>query len=227
MINDYLTDYVGFTAKETKLRDVHKFILENRAEKLGYENKFLPMALVSVVEPKTKEILSIGASVPGDLISDNFGEILAAWHRVPGAGETLLTNILRDVTNSLRTVRIYHQGSNNIGVQTGSLVQIGSGITVPTRGDFAIETVFANGGPEDSQVVTAIGGYSPTLGKMTVAALISPTAGAGTVNESTLFYTFVDSLGALRIFLLSRDAISPAVTFVLGKAVNVEYVWQL
>ena len=71
MINDFLENYKGFTAKESVLADIQKSLFQEKAKAIGYENKIMPIATVRVEDPKTKEILSIGASVPKDLINNN------------------------------------------------------------------------------------------------------------------------------------------------------------
>ena len=55
MINDFLENYVGFTAKQSVLDDIHKALLQEREKALGYENKVIPIASVRVEDPKSKD----------------------------------------------------------------------------------------------------------------------------------------------------------------------------
>ena len=226
MINDFLENYVGFTAKQSVLDDIHKSLLQERSKAIGYENKAVPIASVTVQDLKSKEILGIGASVPGDLINNNFGELFAGIHG-PLTDNRTFVGLTQISGAGPFTIRVWRPVSGTVWDNvTQSLVQVGSGITAPTRGDFNIETPFASA-PESTRVLTGNGGYNASLGTVSVTTNISPTGGAGTVNETNLFWAISNDAGSSVFFLMSRDIISPGVSFVGGQAIIPVYTWQI
>jgi len=226
MINDFLENYVGFTAKQSVLDDIHKSLLQERSKAIGYENKMVPIASVTVQDLKSKEILGLGASVPNDLINDNFGELFAAIHGPLSTDRTF--SGLNDILGAgPKTIRVWRPVSGNLwDFGLISFVQVGSGITPPTRSDIDIETAFGSA-PESTRVATADGGYNASLGTISVTTNISPTGGVGTVNETNLFWIITDDAGSQRTYLMTRDIISPGVSFVGGQAIIPVYTWQI
>jgi len=226
MINDFLKDYVGFTAKASVLLSIQKALVQERSKALGYENKVVPIASVTVQDLKSKEILGIGASVPKDLINDNFGEMFAGIHGALTTDRTF--SGLKDIAGGGPfTIRVWRPVSGNLWDNAeNSFVQVGSGITPATRSDLTIETAFGSA-PESQRIATGNGGYNSSLGTVTVSTNISPTGGAGTVNEVVMVWNIDDDSGVQRFFLMSRDIISPGVDFVGGQAIVPVYTWQL
>ena len=226
MINDFLENYVGFTAKQSVLDEIHKSLLQERAKVLGYENKVIPIATVRIEDPKSKEILSIGASIPNDLITDNWGELLAAIHGPFTTARTF--SGLNDVGNGGPfTIRVWRAASGNSWDRNfRTQIQVGSGSSPVARTDFNIETAFGSG-IESTRVPSNSGGYNATLGQVKVSANISPTTGGGTVTESCMFWDITDDASILRTYLMSHDLIAPGVVFLAGQSIVPEYTYQL
>ena len=226
MINEILFDFVGYTQKEKVVMDATKILLENKAKALGYLPK--PAEVSLVIASENGEIKSIGGSVPNDLINNNWGIMFAAWFRstTPGGG-TIIS--LDDDGGVARTIKIgtsVGPGAWN-NATGGSRFQVGQGSTVAARSDLAIETPFANAGPEDSLENTGVGGWNPGLGQGTIVALIGPTAGSGTVTETVDMWFFSDQVPSGHNFLMAHDIISPGVAFVIAQTLTVTYVWQM
>ena len=222
MINEELLQFIGHTQKEKVLNDAAKILFENKSKKLGYLPR--PAAVCLVIVKENEEIKSIGGSVPSDLILNQFGKLFALFH---SGSVALRTTTLQDNTNVARTIQSSGAGNTWTNGSGGSSAQVGQGASVVARADFDIETVFANGGPEDSRQSTAIGGYNSSLGQATINTTIAPTAGTGTVIESCLFWEFIDTGPVGRIFLMSHDNISPGVAFLIAQTITVKYIWQL
>ena len=222
MSNQELLNFVGYTMKQKVLMDATKILLENKAKKLGYLPK--PAEVSLVVCHENGEIKGIGGSNPNDIFNNNFGELLQVWFRPI----TTRTVTLVDDGGTNRLIKSGVSGAtwnNNTG---GSRFQVGQGSTAPARSDLAIETPFANTGPEDSLQNSNVGGYVSGLGQIQVTGTIGPTAGAGTVTETVDMWHFQDiTLGVPRNFLMAHDLISPGVAFIAAQTLTVQYTWQL
>jgi len=220
--NELLLEYKGETFTD-KLKDsIQKHLFESRTKELKYENKFLPMALVCV--QKNKEIKSLGASIPTDLIMDNFGLLLSVIHRPVLVG---LKNFnMTDTGGVLRTFRGFGSNPNSHNNAGARFIGIGKGTTPPTRQDISTEIPFTNGGQEDNVVIYSNGGLNSPLGQVKFSIVLT-TTGSGVISESTNFYNGRDTAGVGRTVLWARDLISPTSSFIGGQQVFVEYTWQL
>jgi hypothetical protein len=191
--------------------------------------KYLPLSLATVFNPDTEEITDIGCSVPNDLVTTNFGELFAGCFAPGGQHSKVLT----DITNTTQTVKTYGASAEastapfNFTTVTDmlTLVQVGTGTTTPDRGDYNIETAFANGGPEDSRQNTNNGSHIPDNSTVQVSKIITPTGGGGTVQETCLFGQYRTIAEVAKIFLLSRDLVT--ISFLTGQSISVVYVWNL
>lgn len=230
MINEYLNQFIGYSAKQKVLMDAQKYLLEEKRKKLG--SNPCEVSLVYVTDQKSKEILSIGGSTPGDIINDNFGKWWAPMNRIPTSVNTDITLIdILSVNQSMRIVSedvspSVYNNTEGVAGGTGTEIQIGSGSTLPARTDVDIETPFGVA-PENSRTVTAVGAYNAVLGQVSVSALIAATGGAGTIRETTMIFRWRNIAGVSKFFLFSHDAIAPAVTFVAAQSVSIQYTWQL
>lgn len=222
MTNQELSNFIGYTMKEKVLMDATKILLENKAKKLGFLPR--PAEVSLVVCHENGEIKGIGGSKPNDIFNNNYGNILRGWFRPA----TSIVVILDDDGGVPRNIQLGGSGSAWNNDTGGSRFQVGQGTTAPSRSDLAIETPFANTGPEDSLQNSNVGGYASGLGQITITATIGPTAGSGTVTETVDMWHFQDVTTSVpRNFLMAHDAISPGVSFVLAQTLTVQYVWQL
>jgi len=220
--NELLLEYKGETFNNKIKLDIEKCLFEARLKELKYENKFLPMALVCVQEKK--EIKSLGASIPNDLIMDNFGNLLAGIHRPVLVGAKSFT--IQDLGNVLRTMRAFTSNPNSHNNAGQRRIQIGKGTTAPTRQDFNIESPFTNGGAEDLSQIYSNGGLNSALGQVKFSIVLT-TTGAGVISETINTYNGRDTAGGGRTWIWTRDLISPTSSFIGGQQVFVEYTWQL
>ncbi len=234
LTNQYLLDYVGKTGTKKVLDDATKFLLETKCKFLGFTPRPNLVSLVHVEDKK--EITSIGGSTPPDLLSDNFGEILAAWHRNPTTSAKTVSLINTSNAANLFNVhwRQFGGTTNNysgmwtsiIGAPNGG-IQVGQGTTPAVRTDFDIETPFANGGLEDGRVVTQNPVYDNVNFRVQMAINFNATGG-GDISESVLLNRYLKALPrALHIMLMSRDIITPVVNFIATQSVFVQYTLQL
>jgi len=222
MTNQELSNFIGYTMKEKVLMDATKILLENKAKKLGFLPR--PAEVSLVVCHENGEIKGIGGSKPNDIFNNNYGNILRGWFRPA----TSIVVILDDDGGVPRNIQLGGSGSAWNNDTGGSRFQVGQGTTAPSRSDLAIETPFANTGPEDSLQNSNVGGYASGLGQITITATIGPTAGTGTVSETVDMWHFQDVTTSVpRNFLMAHDAISPGVSFVVAQTLTVQYTWQL
>lgn len=241
--NDYLKNFVGYTAKQKVLMDAHKFILEQHRK---YQNGFgMPKVVISCIDPKTNEILGLGGSslllhkktgkIVPDLILNNFGIYFAGSFRAVGGGTT--TVVLKDDGAVDRNVRTYSAdtgtslstATNGVGaaVTLGTKIKMGSGTTTPARADTAIQTALATA-PESGYLDTNSGGWTVN-NTVIYQADANPTGGSGTVNEAGTFGEWTHTLTSTSKadFMLTRDAVSPGVAFTAGKLLRAAYTWTL
>ena len=235
MINQYLLDYVGKTATEKILNDAKKFVLENKVKELGFNPR--PNLISLVHTEDKKKILSIGASIPNDLITDQFGILLAQLFRTPSTTAQQVIS-LKGTDGVTNTFKPYWFGDVNAGntdwagmlVQlaggVSSGIQIGQGTTLAARTDFDIETPFANGGLEDSRFGIQVPIYNIALSRCNFSNSIIST-GAGSITETALLNIYMRDLPrSIKTLCMARDNISPSVDFVAAQSIFVEYVLQ-
>ena len=236
MINEYLLDFIGKSNSQNVLNDAKKFVLEEKSKAL----KFAPRPnVISLVHTENKnEIMQIGASKPDDLISDNLLIILAGMFGTPTSENRLIQliptdGILRDFhviarqpASGSTTTYTSMYASTAGGLSCN--IQVGKGVTGATRQDFKIEDPFANGGLEDG--INPIGApvYNPSLSRNSFATSFLAT-GLGGISETVLQTRYMTNLTGGRttkLVQLSRDNISPIVSFIASESVFVEYVFQ-
>ena len=233
-MTDYLQEqFIGKTFNEKLNGDMAKYLAERKFSVLGFLPRPGAIAMVHTLD-QSGGIKALGGSDPFDIINNNFGKWLAAMHTPLGGGVNPANSLIGqgvppvDITNTPRTVYYYNNGAgfswNGFTAGVSSL-QVGSGVTAPTVSDFNIETPFV-GGPEASAVnVIGSGGYNPSTGLVSVGTNIGPASQIGTINELCLFTTW--RTGSNINFLMSHDAISPAVSFIVGETIFAQYFFQL
>ena len=226
MENSQLLELIGKTKTQNLIDDISKQYLEIQDKKFPSLNHLTKaLSIVSVTDPNETEIKDIGMSCVNDLLNDNWGKFLLA---VIGAGQGIALQDDSDTTRSLTMQQTTdtnagaYNTTNNPAGQVGSAVQVGKGTAPATRQDFTIENPFV-GGVESLKNSTGIGGWNSGLGQVDIATLISATLGAGSISETVLFCRWHVNVGGNSYFLMSRDNISPVVSFIAGQAINVDY----
>jgi len=164
-------------------------------------------------------------------LNDNFGFMIAKLFRAPTTGANSTGNVLRrEDTGALFGTSMYQTNSNStiFNDEAGiNQAQVGEGSTPATRQDFKIEDTFPDS-PESSPQNSVAGAYNSGLGKITIATLISPTGGAGSITEVIKRGRIRDSIGGstTRFIIWTRDVISP-VGFIIGQSINIDHEVQI
>lgn len=201
-------------------------------EKLSwaYHNhrKFSPeVALVTVTEPDTSEILDLGGSLPSDLFTDNFGTILGSFIAVPQTNAVGTTISIKDIGNSSRTINeISSTNGNSFSANsahaTGTLLQVGSSTTAAARADIAIGTAFSTS-PESTQFNASNGSYSAGSGNITTSGSITAGNETATINETGLFQEMlVSAASSSNIHMIIHDIVT-GVGFSNAKSITLQY----
>jgi len=160
--NDPLKELIGQSFNEKSKLEAERILDEIHSKAL---QRTIGKKLLCYVVDKG-ELKGVGGSslmkdkngkIVSNLILTNYGNWLAAMFVEQGAtGGVGPTFSATDVSSAVRTLRLYADSGGpefnpyNFSANGGVLMQVGSGTTPPTRADLAIETAFANGGPEDS-----------------------------------------------------------------------------
>jgi len=228
MTDTYLQEqFIGKTFNEKLNEEIADYLCERKFTILGYLPRPGAIAMVHTLDDGA--IKSLGGSDPYDIINDNFGKWLAAMNSVVTGSFNNANALIApsfDITNTLRSTTYYYNTGTNAynGDNDGvSLLQIGSGVTPPLVSDFNIETPFV-GGPEALRTtVTGSGAFNPTASRISVGTNIGAVTQAGTINELCWFMTWK----AAGTMLMSHDAISPGVAFIIGETIFTQYFFQI
>jgi len=231
--NNLLNSLVGHSFNQKSKFEAEKIL--NEIHSIAQDRTINKKALCYVVD--NSEIKGVGGStllkdkdgkIHSNLIMNNFGILLAALFKKFDTADIITT--VKDIVNVDQTVRVYGDNAtwtdNNAGaLSIGAFVQIGSGITGPTRTDFALETAFGTA-PESGNIVATT---NPVFSSPNFKYLGSISAGgSGTINESVMTLGLRRSGGGARVDTLCfRDIISPAVGFSIGQSVALEYTVQI
>lgn len=232
MQNSWLKELVGCSYNAKSKHMAESYLWEEKQKFFGGIGipKLAENLLMCVLDSgnKSPEILDIGGNVPSDLILNNVGELWKHLWR-PVAAVNISTGTLFDSSGASGVLTLYNRGvsatyNNSFVGARGTRMQIGSGSSSAARTDFSVQTAFANTGPEDSPQSTSTAVYSSATGKITFAASVFPAAGSGTVREAVVFgiWSFLNGEVAL-----TRDIISPGVSFSPGQNITANYTWQL
>jgi len=230
IMNEYLNQFKGKTINKTIMQDCRNYLLE---EKLRITEKNPnEVSLVSVLDPKTKEIISIGGSTPSDLILDAFGLIWSQHNRTVVGGTVDFGGMIAE-DNVSRTFRFINIGTPvNTRYNEGNLpnaggqVKIGQGISAVARTDFDIETPFVTT-PESLPVNVSPPIYDNILNQISFFTL-QVAGGSGTISEIGFFLLWRDfSTGVTRRYMIAHDLILPTVSFIATQSIAVNWIWQI
>ena len=228
-MNEYLNQFKGKTINDKIVKDSTNYLLEQKL-RVTQKNPN-EVSLVSVLDPKTKEIISMGGSTPTDLILDAFGRMWAEHNRVPAGGDIDFVGLIAEdgVQRTIRLVSLNQNPPNayNSAIGTrGGQIQIGQGITAPVRTDFDIETPFVVS-PEDSPVDVTPPFYDNVLNQIQFFSSFQA-GGSGSISEICFFCFWRDlSTGGTRLYLLARDLISPSLSFIATQVITMNWTWQI
>ncbi len=226
--NDLLNALKGQSFNEKSKFEAYK-ILQQIHEKADYACMSKALCYVT----NKGEIKGVGGSslmqdkngeIHSDLILDTFGQWLSGIFK---GGILSRTVFFPDETGVVKGVVTYNNVSflYNDSVTFRTLMQLGSGITAPARTDFDIDTALATA-PENTFFESTIPTYNLTNFNFKNSGQVTA-GGPGTINESILQTVWFDNVLSVRIFTMFRDIISPAVPFVIGDSLNLEYTVQI
>jgi len=231
--NNSLDSLIGKSFNQSSRNEANRILKEIHSK--ATQRTIGKQSLVYVTE--NDEIKKVGGStliknkktgeIVSNLILDQFGIWLSVMFKAfPSAGLNL---IIKDNGGTPRTFGGY-QASNVFnasgGANFGLKYQVGSGSTVPVRTDFVLETPFGTA-PENGDFGASTDPvWNSGLGQFKTIASITA-GGAGTINETTAQATWKDTSLTLRLVVLFRDIVSPAVPFIASQSIAVEYTVQL
>jgi len=227
--NSQLLELIGKTKTQNLLDDISKEYFELQIKKYPDYSISKALSIISITKPNETEIEAIGMSCINDLLTDQWGIFLR------GILSSNATITINDEIGTPRTVQlgggISGQGApynvtNNPAGQVGSACQVGTSAVPPTRQDVTINAPFGVA-PESNKITTGNGGYNAGLSQIDIPCQISPTGGAGVIAESCLFCRWHTPSDGNRFFCISHDVISPTVSFIIGKTINIDYKIQL
>lgn len=226
LMNPDFTQYKGYTYTEKLINQIYKYIKEDRIKNALPGENYLPASLVATL--KDGEVKQVACSLPNDIMNDNLGIMFAAIFK-PFANVAKSISGIFDTSNVDTTFSVYGSSNGNQfngGNPTGgSLIQIGTGTTLPTRSDRDIEVPFASGGIEDTKVFTDQGTFLTETNQVQVGKLIAPTFASGIATETCLFSNWKDPTFTFHTVCLSRDLIG-SLAFGAGESVSVRYFWS-
>jgi len=230
--NDLLNSLIGQSFNSKNKFEAEKILQEIHSK--AQDRSIGKMALCYIVDKN--EIKGVGGSslmkdkngkIISNLILDQFGEYLSKQFKKLDGTDLLFA--IKSTTGALQTLRAYSSSSvfNLFGVgNIGISLIVGSGTTPPVRTDFSLETAFGTAPESGSFVPTTNPIWNSGLGNFKQNGAIIA-GGAGTINESALATNWRDSAGVIRGFILFRDIISPAQSFISGQSIALEYTVQL
>ncbi len=161
--------------------------------------------------------------IVSNLILFPFGGVLALLFR--GNPSPSISIGITDEDNIGRAVRCYTSQNYTNQVAKGCVHKVGQGSTAPARSDIDTETDFGTS-PESANIDSSDPVFDSATGTLKSVSAMSA-GGSGTINESVLKNGWNDTTANLRIFSMFRDIISPAVSFLTGESIVLEYKLQL
>ena len=230
--NDLLNSLIGQSFNQRTKFEADKILKEIHKQADQYS---MEKAMCYVIDKG--EIKGVGGSslmqnkktgeIVSDLVLNNFGILFAgvmSRFRAVDKIVSLINKLGAPITlKAIGTSTTFPQlGFGGIG----NSFQVGSGSTAPDRADFDIETAFGTA-PEDTNMFPATDPvFNSGLGNFKMIASITA-GGAGTINESIWIGRFLNTSNGTNEYAFFRDIISPAVAFIAGQTIALEYTVQL
>jgi len=229
--NDLLLEFIGKTKNNKTSYELLKLLSQNRKHCSIFDQ---PMNIIDITNPFDNEILGIGASIPNDLILDNFGIMLNGYIGLAsganmtdiggtiraliskGSGDTVWNNCFQD--NNVPTA--------DVSLPIGTQFKLGDG-SVVARSDFDVDSPLPDA-PENALQNTIDGGWNSGLGRVTTSRAFPSATGSGTISEIGL-YTVMSKLFLAPntfSFMITHDLVTPNLSYSAGQIINVETVWQ-
>jgi len=231
--NDLLNSLIGQSYNQRTKFEAEKILKEIHSQ--AQNRSIGKMALCYVLDKN--EIKGVGGStllkdkktneINSNLILNNFGLLLAKLFSTLTTSNQSFTGVNTSGANIPIHSRALTSNVFNItsGGSVGIRLIVGSGSTPPARTDFFVQTKFVIA-PENTLFASGFPVYNSGLGTFkNLGSIIA--GGAGTINESALVDRMRTQASGLADLSLFRDIISPAVPFIAGQSIALEYTVQL
>jgi len=231
--NDLLNSLIGQSFNQRAKFEAEKILSEIHSK--AQDRSIGKMALCYVLDKN--QILGIGGStllkdkktgeIKSNLILNNFGLWLAKIFSTLTTANQSFTGVNTAGANSPIHSRALTSNVFNItsGGAVGIRLIVGSGSTPPARSDFFVQTKFVIA-PENTLFAGGFPVYNSGLGTFKNNGIIIA-GGSGTINESALVDRMRTQASGIADLSLFRDIISPAVPFIAGQSIALEYTVQL
>lgn len=213
-------------SKQDILNEIYKAGKDAWNDKLGYI-PLKPMALITVHNPNSSIIESIGFSEPTDILTNIFG---ASFGAMFNSGGTVSRNI-QDEDGIVRTIWMNDQNGNqytrnNGGTSVGMQMQIGRGLGTFNRSDFNLTDPFVVA-PESNKFTISPGGWNSGNQQVVVNGLLTNVTTSDSIGECALWARWYVQIGVnnTKFFLLSHDL--AGASFSSGQNINVTYTWSI
>ena len=230
--NDLLNSLIGQSFNQRTKFEAEKILTEIHSK--AQDRSIGKMALCYVIDKN--QVLGVGGStllkdkkgkITSNLILDNFGLWLAKIFSTLTTTNQSFTGVNTGGANSPIHSRALTSNVFNItsGGAVGVRLIVGSGSTPPARTDFFVQTKFITA-PENALFASGFPVYNSVLGNFKNLGSILA-RGSGTINESALVDRMRTQASGIADLSLFRDIISPAVPFIAGQSIALEYTIQL
>jgi len=231
--NDLLNSLIGQSFNERTKFEADKILKEIHSK--AQDRSIGKMALCYVIDKN--QVLGVGGStllkdkktgeIKSNLILNNFGLWLAKIFSTLTTSNQSFTGVNTSGVNSPIHSRALTSNVFNItsGGAVGVRLIVGSGSTPPARTDFFVQTKFITA-PENALFASGFPVYNSGLGNFKNLGSILA-GGSGTINESALIDRMRTQASGIADLSLFRDIISPAVPFIAGQSIALEYTIQL
>jgi len=231
LYNLQLKDWSEKRATPNILNEIRKFLFEYKDPKM----RPLSIQEKAFVYETDKEnyIGNIGASIPNDLFTNNWGQALAGICQ-PVSTANLNSRDYLDITGSQTGLIVSRKNNGNSfqpsltsvssdGAQ-GSELQFGQGTGAPAKTDFKLETLFPNAPESDRKATTSsLNPFNSGLGVWTLSAQIINITDSISIKEIGWFFTVFRSAVKF-VWIMAHDSVNPNVLVNSGNNINGEYV---
>lgn len=230
-LSEYVNEqFVGQDKSKSQiLEEIYKAAKDGWNDKINYV-PLKPMALITVHDPGSSIIESIGFSEPDDIITNIFG----AWFS-GNFGSALTARNLSNTNGIVRTVHIKQaNGATFTRTQPSSPAREGGGYmwvgrngasSAVSRTDFQLNDPFA-AVPEANVFASAGGGWLEDNQQVVANGLLASVTTSDVVGECGLLCRWHQvSTFTSEWFLLSHDI--AGASFSSGQNINVTYTWSI
>lgn len=233
-LSEYITEqYVGQDkARVNLLDDIYKAAKDGYKEKLGYV-PMKPMALITVHDPESSIIESVGFSEPDDILTDNFGVFLSLLQ----SGAPNSTKSMVDYLGVSHFSRVNSNSGSGFQrredspfvASVGSYFKIGrnfGGAGSVARSDFDLNEPYLVA-PESNFFTNTPGGWLSGNQQVVINGLLASVTTSDSIGECGLYLYGTPQAASNRnkIFLMSHDI--AGASFSGGQNVNVTYTWSI